>query len=104
MSELDALSKIFLSLISHLDHLNADSWSLRTITATSAAIFLGMRASIGHKYDIDWDAVVHAIVSGVGAAICIYLNRNAAVEMNGITGMCVCVCVKYIMEMKWKRK
>lgn len=51
----------------------------------SAAIFFGMRKSIGHKYDVDWDAFVHAIISGFGSAICIYLNSNAALSMNGIT-------------------
>lgn len=57
----------------------------------SAIIFLGMRKQIGHKYDIDWDALVHAIISGVGSAACIYLNSNAAVAMNGISGMYIMV-------------
>ena len=66
-------------------------------------MFLGMRMQIGHKYDIDWDAFVHAIISGIGSAICIYLNSNAALAMNGITGMYlymdvysmyVCMCFK----------
>ena len=53
----------------------------------SAAIFLGMRYQIGHKYDVDWDAFVHAIISGIGSAICIYLNIYAAIAMTGIPGM-----------------
>jgi hypothetical protein len=52
----------------------------------SAVFFLGMRATIGHKYNIDWDAFVHAILSGFGSAVCIYLNYYAAVHMTGITG------------------
>ena len=52
----------------------------------SAVFFLGMRATIGHKYNIDWDAFVHAILSGVGSAVCIYLNYYAAVHMTGVTG------------------
>mmetsp|Transcript_20899 Transcript_20899/g.26385 ORF Transcript_20899/g.26385 Transcript_20899/m.26385 type:complete len:265 (-) Transcript_20899:199-993(-) len=85
MSELDTTSEILLSLISHLDSYGAQEWSLRTVTATSAAVFLGMRMQIGHKFDIDWDAFVHALVSGIGSAICIYLNMYAAVAMNGVT-------------------
>ena len=45
-----------------------------------------MRKTIGHKYDIDWDAFFHAILSGVGSAVCIYLNIFAAVHMTGISG------------------
>lgn len=41
---------------------------------------------IGHKYDIDWDGLVHATITGVGSAACIYLNTYAAVAMTGITG------------------
>ncbi len=79
MSELDATSELLLSLISTLDSsFGMSDWSLRTVTVTSAALFLGMRASIGHGYDVDWDALVHAFLSGVGSAICIYLNMYAA--------------------------
>jgi hypothetical protein len=42
--------------------------------------------TIGHKYAIDWDACVHAILSGFGSAICVYLNYYAAINMTGITG------------------
>ena len=49
-----------------------------------------MRKTIGHKYDIDWDAFVHAVLSGVGSAICVYLNIFAAVHMTGISGTCSC--------------
>lgn len=52
----------------------------------SALIFLGMRKQIGHKYDIDWDALVHAMITGFGSAICVYLDYNAT-AINGIPGM-----------------
>jgi len=41
---------------------------------------------IGRKHEIDWDAFIHAILSGVGSAICVYLNVYAAVHMTGISG------------------
>jgi hypothetical protein len=42
--------------------------------------------SVGHKYNIDWDAFIHAILSGVGSAICVYLNYYAASGMTGFPG------------------
>lgn len=59
----------------------------------SAAFFLGMRYTIGHRNKVDWDACVHAAITGVGAAICVYLNVFAAVHMTGVTGMFIlCAC------------
>jgi len=46
-----------------------------------------MRLQLGHKYCIDWDALLHAIITGLGAAACIYLNTFAAVSINGVSGM-----------------
>jgi hypothetical protein len=83
-SQLDITSELLLSFISYLDDYGAQNWSLRAVTVTSAAVFLGMRMQIGHKYDVDWDACIHAIISGIGSAICIYLNIYAAVPLNGI--------------------
>jgi len=85
MSGLNSTSEVLLSLIGVLDSYGAAVWDLRTVTAASAAFFLGMRMTIGHKYEIDWDACVHAILSGFGSAICVYLNYYAAVNMTGIT-------------------
>ena len=48
-----------------------------------------MRKTIGHKYNIDWDAFTHAVLSGIGSAICVYLNIFAAVHMTDITGACM---------------
>mmetsp|Transcript_1659 Transcript_1659/g.3029 ORF Transcript_1659/g.3029 Transcript_1659/m.3029 type:complete len:261 (+) Transcript_1659:180-962(+) len=85
MSELNHTSEKLLSVIQLINSYGAETWDLRVVTATSAVFFLGMRATVGHKYNIDWDAFVHAILSGVGSAICIYLNYYAAVHMTGIT-------------------
>lgn len=82
---MNSTSEKLLSFISVLDSYGAKEWPLRVVTATSAALFLGMRHSIGHKYQIDWDAFVHAILSGIGSSICVYLNIYAAVHMTGVT-------------------
>lgn len=83
MSGLNSISVLFLSFIGILDSFGAETWNLRTVTAVSAACFLGTRMSVGHKYNIDWDAFIHAILSGVGSAICVYLNYYAASGMTG---------------------
>mmetsp|Transcript_22890 Transcript_22890/g.33529 ORF Transcript_22890/g.33529 Transcript_22890/m.33529 type:complete len:262 (+) Transcript_22890:99-884(+) len=84
MSGLDATSELFLSAISVLDSYGAKDWDLRVVTATSAALLLGMRMQIGHKYEIDWEAFVHAVITGVGSAMCIYLNIYAATHLTGV--------------------
>lgn len=85
MAEMNSTSQALLSWIDTLDSYGAKEWDLRVVSATSAALFLGMRKTVGHKYDIDWDAFVHAFLSGVGSTICVYLNMYAAVHMTGIT-------------------
>lgn len=85
MSELSPLSKAFLSFVDVLDSFGAETWNLRIVCVVSAAFFLGMRATIGHKNAIDWDALVHAIISGFGASACVYLNYFASVQMRGIS-------------------
>lgn len=85
MSEPNSTTLAMLSMIEKMDAYGASSWNLRVVTAMSAALFLGMRKTIGHKYDVDWDAFVHAVLAGVGSAICVYLNIFAAVHMTEIT-------------------
>jgi len=43
-----------------------------------------MRSSIGHKRNIDWDALVHAIVTGVGSLSCVYLDYFASETLTGV--------------------
>lgn len=38
---------------------------------------------VGHKYEVDWDALVHAIITGLGSAACVWLNVYASEEMTG---------------------
>jgi hypothetical protein len=47
-----------------------------------------MRKQVGHKYQVDWDGLVHATITGFGSAACIYLNIYAAVHMTGMPGTC----------------
>mmetsp|Transcript_26222 Transcript_26222/g.40094 ORF Transcript_26222/g.40094 Transcript_26222/m.40094 type:complete len:259 (-) Transcript_26222:212-988(-) len=81
---MNSTSETLISFISVLDSYGAEEWPLRTVAATSAAFFLGMRYTIGHRNKVDWDACIHAIITGVGAAICVYLNVFAAEHMTGV--------------------
>ncbi len=63
-----------------------------------------MRKTIGHKWEIDFDALVHALISGVGSAICVYLNIFAAVQMTGISGKNVnCALMICRIKMSYRR-
>ena len=42
---------------------------------------------VGRKWQIEWDSFIHAIITGIGGLICIYLNANASFHMTGIQGM-----------------
>jgi len=78
-------SQFILSLISILDAYGAEEWDLRKVAAVTAAILLLMRMTIGHKYDVDWDALVHAFITGWGAVACVYLNIYSSEEISGVS-------------------
>jgi len=40
---------------------------------------------LGKKYKVDWDAFIHAVLSGTGSAMCYYLDIFAAVDMRGVS-------------------
>jgi len=73
-----------MSWIAYLDSFGASTWNLRVVAGVSAVVLLTMRYTIGHKWNVDWDALVHAIISGIGSAVCIYLNIYAASHMTGV--------------------
>jgi len=42
----------------------------------SCVVFLTIRYQSGRKYNIDWEALVHAIVTGTGGSFCVLLDMN----------------------------
>ena len=111
---MDSFSQTLVYMISILDTYGASEWNTRAIAATvsnsilailnilwclsllilfplylfqSAIFFLGIRHLFHKKRGIDWDAAVHAIITGVGSACCIYLSSNAASHLSGVSGM-----------------
>mmetsp|Transcript_54 Transcript_54/g.74 ORF Transcript_54/g.74 Transcript_54/m.74 type:complete len:268 (+) Transcript_54:70-873(+) len=70
------LSNLFLYVLSFIDSYGAQEWNLRIVGATSAIIFLSIRMQFKKKYNIDWDALVHAWITAVGSVICCYFDAN----------------------------
>jgi TLC domain len=83
-SELDIVSVSILSLASQLDKLGAGEWNLNVIAVVTSLILCGVQASLGKRHGIDWLAFVHALVTGIGGILCVYLDFFAAVQMTGL--------------------
>lgn len=78
-----SLTAILLSFISILDYYGAQEWALGSVAIMSAVIFLSIRFLLGKKYDVDWDALVHAVLTAILSCMCQYLNYYSAIEMRG---------------------
>lgn len=82
--QLDAVSQLILSFVSILDSYGAESWEPRKITGVSAVIFLILQYQFARRHGIEWFAFFHALLSGVGSAMCVYLDINASEILTGI--------------------
>ena len=82
------LTQSLLSFISTLDSYGAQTWNLRAVAATSALVLyltyrIGRSGPGGKKLgNVCWEGFLHAALSGIGSAICVYLNHFAAVEIS----------------------
>ena len=51
---------------------------------SSRPLFLfGVKATLGDRHGIDWLAFIHALVSGIGGILCVYLDFFAAETYDG---------------------
>jgi len=82
-------TNFLLQLISNLDRAGAWTWDLRATSILWCLVFFAIRAVLGKKGGIDWYALVHAIVTGIGGCMCAYLTFVSAEQMTGIPGACV---------------
>jgi hypothetical protein len=83
--ELDIVSVAILSLASQIDKLGAKEWNLNAIAIVTFLILWGIKTTLGKRHGIDWLAFVHALVSGIGGILCVYLDFFAAVKMTGLS-------------------
>jgi len=84
MVKLDAASTFFLSLTDTLESYGASEWNQYAIIAASFGILLLVRATLGKRWGIDWYALLHALVSGIGGFICVWLDLFASEKLTGI--------------------
>jgi hypothetical protein len=74
-----------LSWISVLDDWGAATWNLRHV-AIATALTLGLIRKAMHKnHGVDWYAFVHALVTGWGSLLAVYISVAAAETLTGTT-------------------
>ena len=86
--ELDVVSKSILSFVTFLDEsLGADEWTSTQVAVVSGSIFLVMFYTIHSYRGVEWYALLHAILTGWGSLVCVYLDLYASETLTGIPGM-----------------
>ena len=82
-SSLDLPTRGILRVVAALDNLGAREWDLRMVGVYTCA-FLGMvRMTLGKKNNVAWYALIHNIVTGVGAVMAVYLDFFASETLTG---------------------
>jgi hypothetical protein len=74
MSNLDGVSSTILSLISLLDRVGAETWNLNHVAIATTATILIIRTRLGQLHGVDWYAFMHAMITGLGSILCLYLD------------------------------
>jgi hypothetical protein len=54
-----------------------------SVQQKSAIFFLSIRVLLGKKYEVDWDAFVHAVVTAILSCICQFLNYYSSIDIRG---------------------
>lgn len=81
---LDSVTRTILSGIVILDQHGAWTWDLRLVAFATSTFLLLIRLVFQKKRGIDWYALLHAIVSSVGAFACLYLDWVASVSLTSV--------------------
>jgi hypothetical protein len=82
---LDPLSSWLLHAIDkYLDSLGAWTWNTRAIAIGSALLLLGVRLVLKKRGGVDWYALIHAIITGGGSILCVYLDFQATPVLTGL--------------------
>jgi hypothetical protein len=82
---LEPISKAILSLIAILDGYGAQTWNLRLVGLATVLTLAVVRSLLQKKRGIDWYALLHALVSGLGSIACVYLDYFASEALTGTT-------------------
>mmetsp|Transcript_21810 Transcript_21810/g.39596 ORF Transcript_21810/g.39596 Transcript_21810/m.39596 type:complete len:103 (+) Transcript_21810:79-387(+) len=84
--EIDPLSAKILYWTAKLDDLGARDWNLSAIALVTTIVLFLFKLTLGKRLGIDWLAFVHALVTGIGGMLCVYLDFRAAEAMTGLPG------------------
>lgn len=77
---LDPLSRTLLQSLVWIDV--AADWNLYAVAAGTLLFLAAIWKSVGKRGGIEWYALLHAVVTGVGSVVCIYLDHSVIV--NGV--------------------
>lgn len=72
-----------LQQISYLDDAGAWEWNLRWTSLVWLLTFAAMRLTLAERGGINWYALLHAIIAGLGGVVCAYLSFVSAEYMTG---------------------
>jgi len=72
-----------LSGITYLDEWGAWEWNLRWTSFAWLIIFAFIRYFLAERGGVNWYALVHAIITGLGGVVCSYLTFVSAEHMTG---------------------
>ena len=80
---IDFATRGILRGVAALDHLGAREWNLRLV-GVATCVFLGLvRLYYPKTHNVDWYALLHNIVTGVGSVAAAYLDFFSAETMTG---------------------
>lgn len=80
------VSHVFISSIRAFDDVTgAPEWSTRHVAVVSAIILGGVQMVMKQKFGVNWYSFLHAIVTGLGSFVCVWLDVFAAVPMTGVS-------------------
>ena len=90
---LPEFSQLILRYAKSIDIYYDETTSYKTVAALAAAFFLVLRVGgrsivLKNNHDFDLDAFIHALITGIGSAMCVYLDYFVAEELTGTSGRC----------------
>lgn len=84
--ELDPFSVAILNFVAKLDALGAAEWNLYIVALVTTSFLYVIKLTCGKKAGIDWLAFIHALITGVGGILCVWLDWFAAETLTGLPG------------------
>jgi hypothetical protein len=80
---IDGVSRLILQVVALLDDFGAQTWDLRIVGVATSIFLFGVRLAFNKKYGVDWYALLHALVTGLGSMGAVYLDMVASETLTG---------------------